>query len=809
MINITSPSRHEHNIPILLDSPLYRSPSITTNSVNSVNSINSINSLNSFNNNIKRPLIINQKRGSVGSIYSNISSHHNYNNNNIHYKMNHHDLSFSTINGSNKENIPLHHSISNNSLHKSLTFNGSPTISRKSSIKKHLRKKSSNSMFKSNQSIFSSHNNHSRSKSQSQINLNNTNNHSQNNHNGNNNSSHSHNISINLKSLKHAKSNSSISSNSIFNCLSTKPSIDSIFNFSSNHNHQHNNNNSNTNKELGSPYPTNNIISIKNTPSQKSTDNSFYLSDDEINNTIVLNNSFEIIGSDNGDDNNREDDDDIMDFGSPLQKKVSSKKNIINSKIKHFNLQRHQSLMQFSSTSKDSVKNLNYKIDTEQLTSNINGLTVNSSDDDEFIFGNSVLNKSNIKFINSNDEGKIPRINVDQFKLILEEYKNKDKLSSNGKFCKFFDELLILDCRFKFEFDGGHIENALNISSFTELENTFFNDEILSKTPLEFNRISKKLLIFHCEFSSHRGPMKADQLRYFDRSLCGDFYPNLYYPDIIVLEGGYKDYYESEKSLHKSLSYIEMDHPLFKDERERNLDLLRKENNLSRQNSRNSSLITLSRKNSHSSIKSIQSISTTNNGNNNMNNTNTTNILDFSLGNKIETIKKRPSKRFLLLEDANTYDSKFDNRSISSTPLIKQDCGLFGGFGNQNIDLDNLIEINGNKSYDYEGNQNNNSISSNDDNDNEIDIDIDDTIDKVNLSSINNEGFKIPLPRPKFNRRNSLHLRSKTVSSFTFSNHSGFKSVPLLSTPEKSEAKFNNSLFDCSYYNVNENSENK
>jgi rhodanese-related sulfurtransferase len=785
MLNINSPSPRRNSFSVSLESPTF------------TNSLRSNSFSTNFHNALKRPLVHNTGHNTNNDL--NINNNNKTNNN--HYKINA-NFTFSSL---NKENIPQNlnnnnnnnntnnNNNNNNVLYKSLSYNGSP-ISNNSSIKKHLRKKSTSSLFKSNQSsLFHSNNNsntnntHFRSRSQSTTN---------NNHNGHNNNHHSnihsHNISrnnshrrnkshnsIGLFSLKHAKSNSSISSNTIFKNLSSKPSIDSIFNFS--------NESYSLNSKPLFTHSNNNFIfssSIQLTPNRSDTE-SYYSSDENISDHDKDHANLSNISYDNESDVSNND---ILDLGSPLQKKQSNINNL-KSRIKHFKLQRHQSLMQFSNNNKNFCQNYNFE--TDQLTSNINGLSVKSDDDD--FAGNSVLNDVPFNFI-TNENSKIPRINVLEFKNILNEYQNRFRLP-NKKFCKHFDELIIVDCRFKFEYDGGHIDGAINISSFDELENAFFDNSVLNQSPLELNSISRKLIIFHCEFSSVRGPTKANQLRAFDRQLSGEFYPNLYYPDIVVLEGGYKDYYESEKNFHTSLKYIEMNHPLFKDECDRNLDLFRKEKEISRKNSRSSSCVSLSRKTSHSSIKSISSST----------------ILDYPSVNKLEFGQARPSKRFL--PNINSSSSIICGKELKQTNdyesfsiLTPKEDGIFGGFGNNSIDLDNLAD----KAY------NNEDDDFDEDQENE---DFDDMIDRVDHSILQsnvqtlscknlNDGFKVPSSRNVANRRNTIHSRSKTVSTFSFSNHSGFKSAPLLTTPEKSEAKYGvTSVFqhsDVSVYSVKE-----
>ena len=60
------------------------------------------------------------------------------------------------------------------------------------------------------------------------------------------------------------------------------------------------------------------------------------------------------------------------------------------------------------------------------------------------------------------------------------------------------DEFHIVDCRFPYEYEGGHIIGALNINSMEELDRQFF-----TKPRVADIRVA---IIFHCEFSSHRAP---------------------------------------------------------------------------------------------------------------------------------------------------------------------------------------------------------------------------------------------------------------------------------------------------------------
>ena len=72
---------------------------------------------------------------------------------------------------------------------------------------------------------------------------------------------------------------------------------------------------------------------------------------------------------------------------------------------------------------------------------------------------------------------------------------------------------MIVDCRFDYEYEGGHIAGATNISTRQELESTFFS----SKENIERIMSEKTIIIFHCEFSEKRGPLMYSILRGIDR----------------------------------------------------------------------------------------------------------------------------------------------------------------------------------------------------------------------------------------------------------------------------------------------------
>jgi len=122
----------------------------------------------------------------------------------------------------------------------------------------------------------------------------------------------------------------------------------------------------------------------------------------------------------------------------------------------------------------------------------------------------------------------------------------------------------IVDVRYKFEYDGGHIQGAENWQHGEDDQflNAFLPSTPLSKAPqycLE-NKSKRNILIFHCEFSSQRGPDFYMKLRERDRQLNKDVYPGLHYPECYLLHLGYKEFYKNYPELCTG-SYTEMIDP--------------------------------------------------------------------------------------------------------------------------------------------------------------------------------------------------------------------------------------------------------
>uniref|UniRef100_A0A8C7BBU4 M-phase inducer phosphatase 3 n=1 Tax=Neovison vison TaxID=452646 RepID=A0A8C7BBU4_NEOVI len=94
---------------------------------------------------------------------------------------------------------------------------------------------------------------------------------------------------------------------------------------------------------------------------------------------------------------------------------------------------------------------------------------------------------------------------------------------------------------------------ALNLYSQEELYNFF-----LKKPIVPLNTQKRIIIVFHCEFSSERGPRMCRSLRQEDRAL--NQYPALYYPELYILKGGYRDFFPEYTELCEPQSYCPMHH---------------------------------------------------------------------------------------------------------------------------------------------------------------------------------------------------------------------------------------------------------
>ncbi|KAL1966908.1 hypothetical protein VTN77DRAFT_3652 [Rasamsonia byssochlamydoides] len=117
----------------------------------------------------------------------------------------------------------------------------------------------------------------------------------------------------------------------------------------------------------------------------------------------------------------------------------------------------------------------------------------------------------------------------------------------DGKYNDRFENIMIIDCRFEYEYEGGHINGAVNFNDKEALAEQLFRDPKPGT-----------VLIFHCEYSAHRAPIMASFIRHKDRAFNVDQYPKLTFPEMYILDGGYSAFFAEYRSLCFPQNYVEM-----------------------------------------------------------------------------------------------------------------------------------------------------------------------------------------------------------------------------------------------------------
>lgn len=140
-------------------------------------------------------------------------------------------------------------------------------------------------------------------------------------------------------------------------------------------------------------------------------------------------------------------------------------------------------------------------------------------------------------FIPEGETGCLPRITKETMVSVLD-----------GQFDHLYEKRVVIDCRFEYEYDGGHIEGAVNFNDKEKLVAQLFDVE---PTP-------RALLIFHCEYSAHRAPLMAKYIRNKDRAVNAENYPALTYPEAYILDGGYSNFFKDYRLRCYPQNYVEM-----------------------------------------------------------------------------------------------------------------------------------------------------------------------------------------------------------------------------------------------------------
>ncbi|KAJ8337528.1 hypothetical protein SKAU_G00364940 [Synaphobranchus kaupii] len=128
-----------------------------------------------------------------------------------------------------------------------------------------------------------------------------------------------------------------------------------------------------------------------------------------------------------------------------------------------------------------------------------------------------------------------------------------------GEFSSLVESFVVVDCRYPYEYQGGHIKGALNLPNTDEAVAHLLGQKLQARCPEK-----RLVLLLHCEFSSERAPRTCRLLRRQDRSM--NEYPALLYPEVYVLKGGYRDFYQLYRHHCEPQSYCPMHHEDHRDE---------------------------------------------------------------------------------------------------------------------------------------------------------------------------------------------------------------------------------------------------
>lgn len=147
-----------------------------------------------------------------------------------------------------------------------------------------------------------------------------------------------------------------------------------------------------------------------------------------------------------------------------------------------------------------------------------------------------------------------------------------------GVYDEHIEARLVIDCRFGYEYEGGHILDAINVGEKEMIEEVLFGGRVPvpseSGKPNGRGSAKKTVLVFHCEYSAMRAPTMAKHLREKDRVKNMALYPALHYPEVYILEGGYARYYEHSRQWCLG-GYVKMDDPEYREDRASDMNVFR------------------------------------------------------------------------------------------------------------------------------------------------------------------------------------------------------------------------------------------
>ncbi|SPQ96650.1 protein-tyrosine-phosphatase [Plasmodiophora brassicae] len=114
------------------------------------------------------------------------------------------------------------------------------------------------------------------------------------------------------------------------------------------------------------------------------------------------------------------------------------------------------------------------------------------------------------------------------------------------------DDVLIVDCRYDYEHAGGHLPGAVSVNTFEALVQLHEDLRHSPRRPV--------IVVFHCEFSQQRAPKSFAAFRALDRA--ANIYPLLTFPQMFVMEGGYRQFFHTHPTVCSPSNYVPMHDPV-------------------------------------------------------------------------------------------------------------------------------------------------------------------------------------------------------------------------------------------------------
>lgn len=133
-----------------------------------------------------------------------------------------------------------------------------------------------------------------------------------------------------------------------------------------------------------------------------------------------------------------------------------------------------------------------------------------------------------------------PRVSVDTVAALLA-----------GAFAPNIADHVIVDCRYDYEHDGGHLPGAVSVNQHDALRRLFVSLGQRDGDP--------PVLVFHCEFSQNRAPKAFGAFRALDRA--ANDYPTLSFPQMFIMDGGYQAFFTRHAALCWPRQYVPMADP--------------------------------------------------------------------------------------------------------------------------------------------------------------------------------------------------------------------------------------------------------